>query len=119
MVETPLTQVVGLQAGQPHWRILVVDDNRENRMLLNNLLAQTGFSVQEAENGQEAIALFKDWQPPLDLDGHAHAGIGWLRGCKADPQPCRVGEVVVDRGRHCQRPGGADAKRSWPRAVTT
>ena len=56
-------EVVGLQPGQSARRILVVDDNRENRMLLTNLIAPVGFKVKEAINGQEAIALFKDWRP--------------------------------------------------------
>ncbi len=61
--ETPLHEVVGLQAGQPDWRILVVDDNRENLLLLTNLLAQAGFTLQEAENGAEAVAKFQEWRP--------------------------------------------------------
>jgi len=61
--EAPVAAVSGLQAGQPAWRILVVDDNDENRLLLTNLLARAGFTVQEAENGQEAIAVFQDWRP--------------------------------------------------------
>jgi CheY-like chemotaxis protein len=63
--EEAVAEVVGLQAGQPEWRILVVDDNPENRLLLSNLLTQVGFTVEEAENGQEAIALFQDWRPHL------------------------------------------------------
>ena len=33
-IEEPAIEVVGLQADQPEWRFLVVDDNRENRILL-------------------------------------------------------------------------------------
>ena len=61
--EASVAEVVGLQAGQPEWRILVVDDNPANRLLLTSLLTQTGFTVREAVNGQEAIAHFQDWQP--------------------------------------------------------
>jgi CheY-like chemotaxis protein len=63
--EDQIADVVGLQEGQPVWRILVVDDNLENRLLLTNLLTQVGFTVQEAENGEEAIARFEDWRPHL------------------------------------------------------
>ena len=38
--ETAVKQVAGLQAGQPEWRILVVDDNIENRLLLTSLLCR-------------------------------------------------------------------------------
>lgn len=61
--EAPEPEVIGLQPGQPDWRILVVDDNRENLLLLSDLLAQTGFSLQEAENGEEAVEKFQEWRP--------------------------------------------------------
>jgi signal transduction histidine kinase/streptogramin lyase/DNA-binding NarL/FixJ family response regulator len=59
----PVAEVIGLQAGQPEWRILVVDDNQENLLLLTNLLAQAGFTLQEAEDGEEAVAKFQEWRP--------------------------------------------------------
>ena len=63
--ESLVPEVIGLQPGQPEWRILVVDDNPENLLLLTELLAQAGFSVGEAENGAEAVAKFQAWQPHL------------------------------------------------------
>lgn len=56
-------QVLGLESGQPAWRILVVEDNDDNRMLLLSLLQQAGFETREAENGEEGVALFDQWQP--------------------------------------------------------
>jgi len=61
--EAPVAEVVGLASGQPDWRILVVDDNKENRLLLRDLLSQVGFSILEAKDGEEAIKLFSQWQP--------------------------------------------------------
>ena len=58
-------QVLGLEPGQPSYRILVVDDRWENRRLLTKLLVSVGFEVREAENGQEAIALWLSWEPHL------------------------------------------------------
>jgi PAS domain S-box-containing protein len=55
--------VLGLAQGQPEWRILVVEDNPDNRLLLTSLLKQTGFQVSEAEDGQEAVSLFEHWRP--------------------------------------------------------
>jgi len=63
--EPHLPVVIGLQPGEPEWRILVVDDNRENLLILTDLLTQTGFTVQEAANGEEALAKFREWQPHL------------------------------------------------------
>ena len=61
--ETPPPEVIGLQDAGAEWRILVVDDNLENRLLLGNLLIQTGFTVQQAQDGAEAVAKFQEWSP--------------------------------------------------------
>ncbi|MBD2166537.1 response regulator [Calothrix membranacea FACHB-236] len=58
-------QIVGLAPGQSEYRILVVDDARDNRLVLVKLLTSMGFVVKEATNGQEAIAQWMEWQPHL------------------------------------------------------
>jgi signal transduction histidine kinase/ActR/RegA family two-component response regulator len=58
-------RVLGLEPGQPEYRILVVDDRDLNRRLLTKLLSPVGFQVREAENGQEAIAVWSSWEPHL------------------------------------------------------
>ena len=70
-------RVIGL--GGASRRILVVEDKWENRQLLVKLLTGVGFTVQEAHNGQEAIAIWQTWKPDLIwmdmqmpvLDGYA------------------------------------------------
>ncbi|MET0014904.1 MAG: two-component regulator propeller domain-containing protein [Sedimenticola sp.] len=57
--------VKGLQPGQPEWRVLVVEDNADSRLLLTSLLSQIGFEIKEAENGEQAVELFKTWRPHL------------------------------------------------------
>ncbi|HEY9610788.1 response regulator [Allocoleopsis sp.] len=61
----PTRRVIGLEAGQPEYRILVVDDAQESRLLLVKLLESLGFSVQEAVNGQEALERWNTFQPHL------------------------------------------------------
>lgn len=58
-------RVAGLEAGQPAFRLLVVEDNEDNRNLLVKLLQTVGFDVQEAANGQDAIEIWDKWQPHL------------------------------------------------------
>jgi PAS domain S-box-containing protein len=58
-------RVVGLAPGQPDYRILVVDDQTANRQVLAKLLRLIGFDVKEAVNGEEAIALYQQWEPHL------------------------------------------------------
>jgi CheY-like chemotaxis protein len=61
--KAPVAEAIGLQADQPEWRLLVVDDNLENRVLLTTLLTNIGCNVREAKNGEEAIAIFQEWDP--------------------------------------------------------
>jgi CheY-like chemotaxis protein len=58
-------RVIGLAPDQPPYRLLVVEDHRENRKLLVKLLEPMGFEVQQATNGQEAIELWKSFAPHL------------------------------------------------------
>ncbi len=57
--------VKSLAPNQPDFRLLVVDDSIDNRLLLVAMLEDVGFQVRQAENGQEAIHLFQEWQPDL------------------------------------------------------
>ncbi len=61
----PMRRVIGIEPGQKTYRILVADDRKENRKLLVKLLEPIGFQVREAENGQEAVTLWENWQPNL------------------------------------------------------
>ncbi len=58
-------EVIGLAPNQPGWRILVVDDTEENRLLLTRLLQSVGFQVRESSDGAEAVALAGSWKPDL------------------------------------------------------
>ncbi|WP_250855265.1 ATP-binding protein, partial [Anabaena sp. PCC 7938] len=58
-------RVVELAPGQPTYKILTVDDKAINRQLLFKLLSPLGFEIKEASNGQEAIAIWDEWEPHL------------------------------------------------------
>ncbi len=64
-VKTARGKVIGLAPEQLNYRILVVDDQADNRLLLLDLLTSVGFSVQQASNGKEAIDIWQAWQPHL------------------------------------------------------
>ncbi len=55
----PKKKVISLAPNQPQYKILVVDEIPENRLLVRQLLHPLGFIVFEAENGLEAI---KQWE---------------------------------------------------------
>jgi signal transduction histidine kinase len=65
LIAKPLRRVIGLEPHQDKYRLLVVDDTKENRLLLVKLLEPIGFEVREAENGVEGLALWESWQPHL------------------------------------------------------
>jgi PAS domain S-box-containing protein len=63
--ELPKQRVIGIAAGQPTYRILVVEDLEENRRLLVKLLTSVGFEVREATQGVEALEMWESWSPNL------------------------------------------------------
>ena len=77
----PSREVMGLASGQPDYRLLVVDDHLESRLLLRQLLEPVGFRVLEASSGQEAIDLYHKDPPHLiwmdirmsEMDGYEAA----------------------------------------------
>lgn len=74
----PKEGIISLASGQ-EYRILIAEDHPINSLLLKRILNNLGFEVQEAENGEKAIAIWEQWQPHLIfmdmhmpiLDGYA------------------------------------------------
>jgi CheY-like chemotaxis protein len=62
---SPVNNAVSIAPGQTSYRILIAEDNAANRLLLGKILSQLGFEMQEAENGQVAIAICQQWRPHL------------------------------------------------------
>jgi PAS domain S-box-containing protein len=55
--------VVGLQAQEPEYRVLLVEDDPDNRQLLEEILKRVDFHVRAASNGEQAIEVFRVWHP--------------------------------------------------------
>ncbi|VXD15444.1 hypothetical protein PL8927_480023 [Planktothrix serta PCC 8927] len=60
-------KIIGLSPNQPHYRLLVVEDQISWRCHLTQLIEQMGFEVKEAENGHDALILQRAWKPHLIL----------------------------------------------------
>lgn len=71
---------------KPGARILVIDDNREFRSILRDVLESKGFLVLEADDGAEALALMRTTAVQMavvDLDMPRMNGIEFSREAKA------------------------------------
>jgi signal transduction histidine kinase/CheY-like chemotaxis protein len=58
-----LEHVTALAEGQPEYRILIVEDQQENWMVLERLLVNAGFLVRVAQNGEQGVREFCEWRP--------------------------------------------------------
>jgi signal transduction histidine kinase/CheY-like chemotaxis protein len=81
-------EVVRLEAGQPFYRVLIVEDQKANWQLLQRLLQTAGFDVRVAEDGGEAIETFTSWRPHfiwMDLRLPAMGGLEAARHIRGAP----------------------------------
>ncbi len=72
-------------------RALVVDDSRAMRMILARTLAETGFEVEQAGNGQEALdRMAREGGAPdlvvVDWNMPEMSGLEFLRAVRARPE---------------------------------
>ncbi|MEM9536580.1 MAG: response regulator, partial [Cyanobacteria bacterium P01_E01_bin.45] len=68
--------------------VLVVDDDRVNRMALARILQKAGYAVREAENGQIALQQISDQAPNaivLDINMPVMGGFETCRTLKSNP----------------------------------
>jgi CheY-like chemotaxis protein len=61
--EATASRVVGLAPGKPEYRVLIVDDRAEDRLVLRRLLEDAGFHVQTADTAESGIEAFRAWRP--------------------------------------------------------
>jgi PAS domain S-box-containing protein len=58
-------EIIGFKSQKSDFKILIVDDKWENRIILNNLLISLDFNVLEANNGKEALTKAYQFSPDV------------------------------------------------------
>ena len=79
-------------------RILVVEDQEDNRQILRDLLSNAGFEMIEAEDGQQALTQAAKHKPDLilmDIQLPIMDGYEATRRIKADPALNAIPIIVV------------------------
>ncbi|MCU0545901.1 MAG: response regulator [Oscillatoriaceae cyanobacterium Prado104] len=97
---TTLQRAIALEPNQPVYRILAVDDNQENRLLLIKILQPIGFEVREAENGLQAVEIWESWQPHLiwlDTRMPVMNGLEAVRQIRSQEQNRQQGQPAQSR----------------------
>jgi PAS domain S-box-containing protein len=88
-------RVAGIRAGQAAPRVLVADDQFENRDWMVKLLTAVGYDVRAAENGESALRIWAEWRPHaivMDVRMPVMDGAEATRRIKADP---RGAETII------------------------
>jgi signal transduction histidine kinase/ligand-binding sensor domain-containing protein/CheY-like chemotaxis protein len=63
--ETEARTIIAVEPARPDFRVLVVDDKEENRLVLQRLMEMNGFQVRLAANGERAVDIYQSWRPDL------------------------------------------------------
>ncbi|MGC2077697.1 MAG: response regulator [Xanthobacteraceae bacterium] len=66
-------------------RILVVEDQPDNRQIIRDMLAPTDYEITEAEDGEKALEAIAKQRPDLDIQLPIIDGYTATRKIKADP----------------------------------
>ena len=79
-------------------RILVVEDQEDNRQIVRDLLSANGYELTDAITGEEGVALAKRDRPDLilmDIQLPGIDGYEATRRIKADPELRHIPIIVV------------------------
>jgi len=76
-------------------RILIVDDEPQITRVLRRSLSSCGYEIQTAEEGEEALEVFRKWKPDLVITDLAMPNMGGLELCRRLRSASRVPIIVL------------------------
>ena len=79
-------------------RILVVEDQPDNRQIIRDMLARTDYEITEAENGEEALSAIAKLRPDLilmEIQLPSMDGYEAMRRIRTDPALSSIPIIAV------------------------
>lgn len=89
---------VAMADKQSSYRLLIAEDQPENRLLLRKLLEPFGFELREAVNGEEAVDINEQWNPHLiwmDMRMPIMGGLDATRHIRASQNGQKVKIIAI------------------------
>jgi diguanylate cyclase (GGDEF)-like protein len=93
-----MTTTQSARENQEQWRVLLVDDEPTQRLLIARMLSRAGYQVVTAENGRQAMELVQSGEIPLlitDWEMPEMDGIALCRAIRSIPLDGYVYTIVV------------------------
>ena len=118
MTDSPQSEAQPSSAGRP--LVLVVDDFDDNRLLYVSTIAEAGYAVDEASNGQEALDKIGAQRPAviiMDLSMPVVDGWEATRRIKSDPRTADI--IIIAVTGHATNYGLDRARQAGAEAVLT
>ncbi|MFA5157173.1 MAG: response regulator [Candidatus Omnitrophota bacterium] len=79
-------------------KILVVDDNEQNRLLMSDILQYRGYEIFQAEDGEKGVGMAREFKPDLillDMQMPGIDGFTAVKMLKDDPLTKDIKIIVV------------------------
>jgi CheY-like chemotaxis protein len=95
MAGGPARRIIGFEGQVDDLRMLIVDDNIDNRHLFRSILGGFGFQLRDAADGQDGVRCFQEWRPHLIFMDRRMPGLDGLAAVRQIRQLPDGRDVVI------------------------
>ncbi len=78
-----------------NYKVLIVEDQPENRLLMHNLLSPFGFLISEASDGIEGVELFEKFRPHIIFIDRRMPGVDGIEAVRKIREKSSHGGVII------------------------